>query len=255
MKLRKMMAILLALCTVFFLAGCGGSGGGSDDEEDTATWPVEFYSAVGGGSPAPALKAAPATGTYKYIYFYKDNTYKSGDLNNGTLTQTGSGSYSGGDPHKNATLSLTGTFEGSNLNGESVSISSGSLTIAGKTFTAGGSSNGGNGGGSGGGDVTPPAVTWPVSYQCDISAMTGVEGTFGYIDFREDGTYIYGDGIATVKNDPDYDPSGTYTGDDPHADGSIRVTGHWLGGGNLDNQLITISGGVFDASGLNMVRQ
>ena len=192
------------------------------------------------------MRTAPSTGTYKYIYFYKDGKYESGDLNNGTLDKTGEGSYSGGDPHNNITLRLTGTFEGSTLSGESVAISSGSLTVKGVSFTRAGSR---------GGVTPPPAVTWPVSYQCDISAMTGVEGTFGYIDFREDGTYIYGDGIATVKNDPDHDPSGTYTGDDPHADGSIRVTGYWLGGGNLDNQLITISGGVFDASGLNMVRQ
>ena len=33
MKLRNVMAILLALCTVFFLAGCGGGGGGSDDDD------------------------------------------------------------------------------------------------------------------------------------------------------------------------------------------------------------------------------
>ncbi len=150
MKLRNVMAILLALCTVFFLAGCGGGGGGGSDEEEAATWPVEFYSEVGGGSPVSAMRVAPATGTYKYIYFYENKTYESGDLNNGTLNKTGEGSYSGGDPHNNITISLTGTFEGNNLNGESVAISSGSLTVAGVSFTRSASSNGGSNGGNGG---------------------------------------------------------------------------------------------------------
>ena len=164
MSLRKMMAILLALCTVCFLAGCGGGGGGGgDEEEEAATWPVEFYSEVGGGSPVSAMRVAPATGTYKYIYFYENKKYESGDLNNGTLTKTGEGSYSGGDPHGNVTISLTGTFEGNTLNGESVTIGSGSLTVAGVSFTRSASSNGGgnggnggSGGGSGGGNT--PAV-------------------------------------------------------------------------------------------------
>ena len=249
--MRKLTILLLSVCVFFsfgLLMACGGSGGGSDDDDD---WPVEFYKAEG-GSPVSMMKTAPATGIYKYIYFNKNNTYESGDLNNGTLTKTGEGSYSGGDPHNNVTLSLSGTFEGSTLSGESVTIGSGSLTIAGQTFARGGSSSG-NGGGTT--DPTPtPAVTWPVSYQADISGMTGTPGTFGYVDFYEDGTYLMGDGINGVKGLPDNDPSGTYTGDDPHGDGSVRVTGDWAGS-PANNLLVTINGGIFDFAGLEMVRQ
>ena len=249
MKLRKMMVILLALCTVFFLAGCGGGGGGSDDDEDDATWPVEYYMAVGGGSPAPALRAAPATGIYKYIYFYKDNTYKSGHLNNGTLTQTGSGSYSGGDPHNNVTLSLTGTFEGNNLNGESVSINSGSLIIAGKTYTLDGSSNGGN---NGGGNTASPYM---------VSYIYRFAGNLAYIDFIFNGsTYKYyigsgtctiGDGTDDVKNG--YVPSweGTFTGD-PRIDGTITVTGVWFTASEPEEKTdypVIITSGVFITDG------
>ena len=183
MKLRKLFVILLALLVIISFTACDGSSDGSDDEEEAATWPVEYYLAVGGGSPAPALRAAPATGIYKYIYFYKDNTYKSGHLNNGTLTQTGSGSYSGGDPHDNITLSLTGTFEGSTLIGESVTISSGSLTVAGVSFTrsasSNGGSNGGNGGNNGGGSTPVPSV--PI---CFTAADGDVEV---YVYIRVDG--------------------------------------------------------------------
>lgn len=103
------------------------------------------------------------------------------------------------------------------------------------------------GGDNGSGNTTSP---WTVSYQCDLGG-----GGFGYVDFRSDGTYIYGDGSGGVKNPPDYDPSGTYTGDDPRGDGSIRVTGKWAGGGDTTNQLVTITGGIFDFAGLDMVRQ
>jgi len=259
MKLRKMMVILLALCTVFFLAGCGGGGGGSDDEEEAATWPVEYYMAVGGGSPAPALRAAPATGIYKYIYFYKDNTYKSGYLNNGTLTQTGSGSYSGGDPHNNVTLSLTGTFEGNNLNGESVSINSGSLIIAGKTYTLDGSSNGGN---NGGGNTASPYMV------CYIYRNPGEHALF-YIDFIFNGsTYEYfigtgtcniGDGSDDHKDGYNGDWKGTFTGD-PRIDGTITVTGVWLNAippEEKTDYAVDISSGVFfmDPLGLDFTRQ
>ena len=151
--MKRFFILFIALIIVLAFAGCGSSGGSDDDEEDTATWPVEFYSAV--SSPVSAMRTAPTTGTYKYIYFYKNKKYESGDLNNGTLTKTGEGTYSGGDPHNNITISLTGTFEGSSLSGESVKISSGALTIAGISFTRGGSSNGGNGGNNGSIPVPP----------------------------------------------------------------------------------------------------
>ncbi|MBQ3713537.1 MAG: hypothetical protein II890_06265 [Spirochaetia bacterium] len=223
--MKKFLVLIMAILLVFTFTGCGGGGGGSDDDDDDdATWPVEYYYQVG-GSPVSAMRTAPATGTYKYIYFYKDNTYKSGDLNDGILSDpTGEGTYSGGDPHNNVTIILTGSWEGYTLSGESVSISSGSLSIKGKTFSSTVNGSGGNN------DSTPtPAVIWPVSFQADISAMTGVPGTFGYVDFREDGTYIYGDG-------------------------AIRVTGHWTGS-DANNLLINITSGVFDFGGIDMVRQ
>jgi len=248
MKLRKMMVILLVLCMALFTIGCGSSGG-SDDEEDDATWPVEYYLAVGGGSPAPALRAAPATGIYKYIYFYKDNTYKSGHLNNGTLTQTGNGSYSGGDPHNNVTLSLTGTFEGNNLNGESVSINAGSLTIAGKTYTLDGSSKGGN---NGGGNTASPYI---------VSYVYRFAGNLCYIDFIFNGsTYKYyigtgtctiGDGTDDVKNGYVEDWEGTFTGD-PRIDGTITVTGVWFTASEPEEKTdypVIITSGVFITDG------
>ncbi len=102
-------------------------------DDANTTWPVEFYGAVG-GSQVQSMRKAPATGIYKYIYFYEDGNYRSGDLNNGTITQTGSGTYTGGDPHGNVKLSLTGTFEGSALIGETMDLSSGHLVIAGVSF-------------------------------------------------------------------------------------------------------------------------
>lgn len=245
MKLRKLFAVLLAIFVVLSFAGCGG--GGSDDDEDDATWPVEYYMSVG-GSPAPLIKAAPQTGTYKYLYFYKDGKYESGDLNNGTLNKTGEGTYIGGDPHNNVTLSLTGTFEGSTLSGESVAISSGSLTIAGKTFTAGGSSNGGNGGGSGGGDVTPPAVTWPVRY---LTENLGNPGTYLFIDFYKNGTFSSGTLEGSIITSLG---GGTYTGDDPHKDGSIHIEGTFGELPAVDDDFI-ISDGILNLFTLDWERQ
>ena len=235
--MKKLLAILLAIFVVFSFAACGG-GGGSDDDDDDATWPVEYYMAVGGGSPVAALKAAPATGIYKYLYFNKDNTYESGDLNNGTKTKTGEGSYSGGDPHNNVTLSLTGTFEGSTLNGESVTISSGSLTIAGKTFEKGGSNNG-----NGGTDPTPtPAVTWPVIYRTENPE---VPETYFYLVFKEDGTFAVSEGyVENVMG------GGTYSGVDPHGDGTVTMSGS-LG---IDGNYV-IADGVISLLMLDWARQ
>ena len=203
--MKKLSVLILASLLILAFTGCGSSGG-SDDDEDDATWPVEYYMSVG-GSPAPLMKAAPQTGTYKYLYFYKDGKYESGDLNNGTLTKTGEGTYTGGDPHNNVTLSLTGTFEGSSLSGESVAISSGSLTIAGKTFAKDGI------------NTTPtPAVTWPVIYRAENPE---VPGTYLYIVFKEDGTFVASEG--TVENAMG---GGTYSGVDPHGDGIVTMSGN-----------------------------
>ena len=100
--------------------------------------------------------------------------------------------------------------------------------------------------------IPPPTVTWPVCYKCDLSAIYGA-GAFFYIDFRQNGTYIYGEGLEPDKLPPDHDPSGTYTGN-PREDGSIRVTGRWAGG-DANDDLVTISSGTFDFGGYSMVRQ
>ncbi|MBR4683813.1 MAG: hypothetical protein IKO95_03235 [Spirochaetia bacterium] len=168
MKANRWLCLLLAICLVFTLTACGG-GGGSDDNNDADTWPVEFYRSTGGSSVS-AMRVAPATGSYKYIYFYENGTYKSGDLNNGTLTQTGSGTYTGGDPHGIVTLILTGTYEGNTISGKTVVISSSSLTIDGQTFarsdsntTPGGGGNGGGGNKGGGGSGGGGGAGYPVS--------------------------------------------------------------------------------------------
>ena len=248
MKLRKMMVILLVLCMALFTIGCGSSGGSDDDEDDTATWPVEYYMSVG-GSPAPLMKAAPQTGTYKYLYFFKDGKYESGDLNNGTLTKTGEGTYTGGDPHNNVTLSLTGTFEGSTLSSESVAISSGSLTIAGKTFAKDG---------NGGGNTTSPYL---------VSFIYRSAPNIAYIDFIFDGsTYKYhvgngtctiGDGTDDVKTGYIEDWEGTFTGD-PRIDGTVTVTGIWIHTippTETTEHEVVITSGVFTESGMNLIRQ
>lgn len=147
MKANRWLCLLLAICLIFTLTACSGGGGGSDDDNNDAdTWPVEFYRSTVGSSVS-AMRVAPATGSYKYIYFYENGTYKSGDLNNGTLTQTGSGTYTGGDPHGSVTLSLTGTYEGNAISGKTVVISSSSLTIDGQTFARSDSNTTPDGGG------------------------------------------------------------------------------------------------------------
>jgi len=177
MKANRWLCLLLAICLIFTLTACSGGGGGSDDDNNDAdTWPVEFYRSTVGSSVS-AMRVAPATGSYKYIYFYENGTYKSGDLNNGTLTQTGSGTYTGGDPHGSVTLSLTGTYEGNAISGKTVVISSSSLTIDGQTFaradsntTPDGGNGGNNGGGGGNGNVGEGSEAFvPGSWLCFTS--------------------------------------------------------------------------------------
>ena len=183
---KKLSVLLLASLLILTFAGCGSSGG-SDDDDDDATWPVEYYMSVG-GSPAPLMKAAPTTGT---------------------LTRTGEGTYSGGDPHNNVTLSLTGSWDNVDnaLSGENVTISSGSLTIKGNTFAKDGS------------NTTPtPTVTWPVIYRAENPE---VPGSYLYLVFKEDGTFAASEG--TVEN---VLGGGTYSGLDPHTDGFIKMSGN-----------------------------
>ncbi len=233
--MKKLSVLLLASLLILTFAGCGSSGGSDDENTDDATWPVEYYMSVG-GSPAPLMKAAPTTGTYKYLYFNKNNTYESGDLNNGTLTKTGEGTYSGGDPHNNVTLSLTGSWDNVDnaLSGENVTISSGSLTIKGNTFAKDGS------------NTTPtPTVTWPVNYRGDVDV-----DVYGVISFNEDqtvscSTYLLeNDNLLSITN-------GTWSGDDPHNDGTVHLILSALG---LDDDVV-ISNGKFDAGGLIVTRQ
>ncbi len=117
-----------------------------------------------GGSPAPLMKAAPTTGT---------------------LTKTGEGTYSGGDPHNNVTLSLTGSWDNVDnaLSGENVTISSGSLTIKGNTFAKDGS------------NTTPtPTVTWPVIYRAENPIK--MSGNLGETPILE-ANYEIVDGVLT----------------------------------------------------------
>ena len=141
-------------------------------------------------------------------------------------------------------LSLTGTFEGSTLNGESVAISSGSLTIAGKTFAKDGSTN--SNGGTDNGDSTDPtptpAVTWPVIYRTENPE---VPETYFYLVFNAEGTFAVSEGyVENVMG------GGTYSGVDPHGDGTVTMSGS-LG---IDDNYV-IADGVISLLMLDWARQ
>ena len=95
-----------------------------------------------------------------------------------------------------------------------MAISSGSLTIAGKTFEKGGSNNG-----NGGTDPTPtPAVTWPVIYRTENPE---VPETYFYLVFNAEGTFAVSEGyVENVMG------GGTYSGVDPHGDGIVTMSGN-----------------------------
>jgi hypothetical protein len=117
---------------------------------------------------------------------------------------------------------------------------------------SGGGSN--DNGGNGGGDADPPAVTWPVSYQINLHVLFPdeiPEGGFGYVDFYGNGTYQAGEGLGEVKYPAD---TGTYTGDDPHGDGTVYVTGTWEGS-SVTNEPKTITAGMIVFNGTNLTRQ
>ena len=240
MKANRWLCLFLAICLVFTLAACGGGGGGSDDNNDADTWPVEFYRSTGSSSVS-AMRAAPKTGSYKYIYFYENGTYKSGDLNNGTLTQTGSGTYTGGDPHGSVTLSLTGTYEGNTISGKTVVISSSSLTIDGQTFARSDSNTTPDGGGgqsvisgpwlcftSTGESTISMTDTWPVDTE-DISLEYSKNGE-PWKDFVIDTTTVNladGDKVYFRGNNNSFsDNSGDYVKFVMTGPGTIAASGN-----------------------------
>ena len=97
----------------------------------------------------------------------------------------------------------------------------------------------------------PPAVIWPVRY---LAENPEVEGTYIYIAFKQDGTFTAGESIGS------YDVSilgaGTYTGDDPHGDGTITMSGYF---GEtplpLEEKNYIIVDGVLSFLGVNWERQ
>jgi len=106
MKLRKIMAILLALCTVFFLAGCGGGGGGADDAvNESFTITYNENGAESGSAPAAQHGSGDSS---QSIQGNTGNLAKSGYLFDGWNTKSdGSGkSYAPGAKYKGDSLTL-----------------------------------------------------------------------------------------------------------------------------------------------------
>ena len=128
------------------------------------------------------------------------------------------------------------------------------------SFVACGGSGGGsddNGGtnGDNGGNVDPPAETWPVTYYFDLSELIGEEGFGLFIDFFKDGSYRIGDVVNYVKYSHG---TGTYTGDNPHSDGTINATGEWFYDGeiiNIGDFSVSITSGTIISAGGSFIRQ
>ena len=100
--------------------------------------------------------------------------------------------------------------------------------------------NGDNGGNNGGGDVDPPAVTWPVRYLTDNG---DVEGSYLFIDFDEDGSFICGEGGVVDGYVQEYPlGGGTYTGADPHGDGTISISGEIGEIGDVSGNYVIVDG-------------
>ena len=105
MNLRKMMAILLALCTVCFLAGCGGGGGGDDAINESFTINYNGNGAESGTAPASQHGNGDSS---QSIQGNTGNLAKSGYLFDGWNTAAnGSGkSYAPGAKYKGDNLTL-----------------------------------------------------------------------------------------------------------------------------------------------------
>ena len=116
-----------------------------------------------------------------------------------------------------------------------------------------GGTEGGNGGdnGSGGGN----AATWPVRYT--TPNLEGGEGSdwYLYIDFYQDGKLSVGQGgtfEGVLQEVPAGD--GTWTGDDPHGDGTISIKGTF-GEALVDDDYIMTGGRLVGLFGVYWERQ
>lgn len=101
-----MMAILLALCTVFFLAGCGGGGGGADDAvNESFTITYNENGAESGSAPAAQHGSGDSS---QSIQGNTGSLAKAGYLFDGWNTKSdGSGkSYAPGAKYKGDNLTL-----------------------------------------------------------------------------------------------------------------------------------------------------
>jgi hypothetical protein len=110
--------------------------------------------------------------------------------------------------------------------------------------------NGGNGGDNGGENEDPPAVTWPVKFRGDNPAL---EDGYMVIEFYENGTFTVGVG-GTVDGEFKEAPAGggDYDGLDPHEDGTITMSGTFMG--TPFNDSFTITDGVLPFE-VDLVRQ
>lgn len=112
--------------------------------------------------------------------------------------------------------------------------------------------------GGNGGDTDTPAVTWPVSYRADLHALdpSNPEGSFAYVNFSGNNTYEFGNSLDGINLIPG--GTGTYSGDDPHNDGTISLTGDWTTGGPptaVADFAIVITGGTFEYAAITVTRQ
>ena len=110
--------------------------------------------------------------------------------------------------------------------------------------------NGGDNGGNGGENEDPSAVTWPVRFQADNEEFAGA---YFFIDFYENGTFTVGEGGPIEGEIQEItEGGGTYTGDDPHGDGTISMSGTF--GETPINGSFTITDGVLPFE-MDLVRQ
>ena len=117
----------------------------------------------------------------------------------------------------------------------------------------GGTNNGGGNGGGGGNNE--PEVTWPVRYTTPNLEGGEESDWYLYIDFYQDGKLSVGQGgtfEGVLQEVPAGD--GTWTGDDPHGDGTISIKGTF-GEALVDGDYIMTRGLLAGLFGVNWERQ